>query len=42
MYVVEGLKITSKTVGISEEAIDKELMYVLEGLVPEELNINDD
>lgn len=38
MYVVEGLKITSKTVGISEEAIDKELMYVLEGLVPDELN----
>jgi hypothetical protein len=24
--------------GISEEAIDKELMYVLEGLVPDELN----
>ena len=40
MYVVEGLKITSKTVGINEEAIDKELMYVLEGLVPEELNNN--
>ena len=36
MYVVEGLKITSKTVGINEEAIDKELMYVLEGLVPDE------
>ena len=40
MYVVEGLKITSKTVGINEEAIDKELMYVLEGLVPDELNNN--
>ena len=40
MYVVEGLKVTSKTVGISEETIDKELMYVLEGLVPDELNIN--
>ncbi|MBO6240342.1 MAG: TetR/AcrR family transcriptional regulator [Butyrivibrio sp.] len=38
MYVVEGLKITSKTIGISEEAIDRELMYVLEGLVPFELN----
>ena len=36
MYVVEGLKIMSKTIGVSEEAIDKELMYVLEGLVPEE------
>ncbi|RKM56524.1 TetR/AcrR family transcriptional regulator [Butyrivibrio sp. X503] len=40
MYVVEGLKITSKTVGINEEVIDKELMYVLEGLVPDELNNN--
>ena len=38
MYVVEGLKITSKTVGIDEDTIDKELMYVLEGLVPDELN----
>ena len=38
MYVVEGLKITSKTIGVTEEAIDRELMYVLEGLVPDELN----
>ncbi|MBO5621078.1 MAG: TetR/AcrR family transcriptional regulator [Butyrivibrio sp.] len=38
MYVVEGLKIASKTIGVTEDAIDKELMYVLEGLVPEELN----
>ena len=36
MYVVEGLKVMSKTIGVTEEAIDKELMYVLEGLVPEE------
>jgi AcrR family transcriptional regulator len=35
MYVVEGLKIMSKTIGVTEEAIDRELMYVLEGLVPE-------
>ena len=38
MYVVEGLKITSKTIGVTEEAIDRELLYVLEGLVPDELN----
>ena len=38
MYVVEGLKITSKTIGITEDAIDRELMYVLEGLVPGDLN----
>ena len=36
MYVVEGLKIMSKTIGVTEEAIDRELMYVLEGLVPEQ------
>ena len=36
MYVVEGLKVMSKTCSISEEAIDNELMYILEGLVPEE------
>ena len=38
MYVVEGLKITAGTIGVTEEAIDRELLYVLEGLVPEELN----
>ena len=38
MYVVEGLKITAGTIGITEEAIDKELMYVMQGLVPDELN----
>ena len=38
MYVVEGLKITAGTIGVTEDAIDKELMYVLEGLVPDELN----
>lgn len=38
MYVVEGLKISSNTIGVSEEAIDRELMYVLEGLVPDEQN----
>lgn len=36
MYVVEGLKISSKTIGISEDVIDRELMYVLEGLVPDD------
>lgn len=38
MYVVEGLKITAGTIGITEDAIDKELMYVMQGLVPDELN----
>jgi AcrR family transcriptional regulator len=38
MYVVEGLKVTSGTIGITEEAVDNELMFALEGLVPDELN----
>ena len=38
MYVVEGLKITAGTIGVTEDAIDKELMYVMQGLVPDELN----
>ncbi len=38
MYVVEGLKIAAGTIGVTEEAIDRELLYVLEGLVSDELN----
>ncbi len=34
MYVVEGLKVSSKTIGINEAAVDRELLYILEGLVP--------
>lgn len=36
MYVLEGLKITAKTTGISEERVDRELLYILQGLVVEE------
>ncbi len=36
MYVLEGLKITAKTTGISEKNIDRELLYIVEGLVVEE------
>ena len=38
MYVVEGLKVSSKTIGINEAAVDRELLYILEGLVPAETN----
>jgi AcrR family transcriptional regulator len=38
MYVVEGLKVTAKTIGITEDAVDKEFMFALAGLVPDELN----
>ena len=40
MYVIEGLKISGKTMGVTEEMIDRELMYVLAGLVPDENDIN--
>lgn len=33
MYVLEGLKTASQTRGITEAAVDRELMYVLQGLV---------
>lgn len=36
MYVLEGLKITAKTMGISEESVDRELLYIMQGLVAEE------
>lgn len=36
MYVLEGLKITAKTIGISEVNVDKELLYIMQGLVVDE------
>ena len=33
MYVIEGLKITANTVGISESEIDNELLYIMSGLL---------
>lgn len=36
MYVLEGLKIASQTRGITEAIVDREIMYVMQGLVAEE------
>lgn len=36
MYLLEGLKIASHTRGITEAAVDREIMYVMQGLVIEE------
>lgn len=36
MYVLEGLKIASQTRGISEATVDREIMYVMQGLITEE------
>lgn len=36
MYVLEGLKIASLTRGITQAAVDREIMYVMQGLIIEE------
>ena len=36
MYVLEGLKIASKTRGITEEMVDREVFYIMQGLIIEE------
>ena len=33
MYTLEGLKVAARTLNISEAAIDKELLYIMQGLV---------
>ena len=32
MYVLEGLKISAQTIGLTEAAVDKEIVYILKGL----------
>lgn len=36
MYVLEGLKIASQTRGITEEIVDREILYIMQGLIIEE------
>ena len=36
MYVIEGLKIASKTRSISESVVDEEIMYVMQGIIAED------
>ncbi len=36
MYVIEGLKAASRTRGVSEAAVDEEIMYVMQGIIAEE------
>ncbi|MBQ7066374.1 MAG: TetR/AcrR family transcriptional regulator [Lachnospiraceae bacterium] len=33
MYVLEGLKVCARTMGITEENVNKEIFYIMEGLV---------
>jgi len=37
MFVLEGLKISAQTIGITEEAVDREIVYILKGLDVEEV-----
>ena len=36
MFVLEGLKISAQTIGITEETVDREIVYILKGLDVEE------
>lgn len=36
MYVLEGMKICAKTMGLSESKVDQELLYLVSGLIIEE------
>ena len=36
IYTLEGLKLASKTVGVTEKEIDTQLLYILSGLIVEE------
>lgn len=35
MYVLEGMKINSQTMGITEAMVDEQLLYIMEGLIVE-------
>lgn len=35
MYVLEGMKINSQTMGITETMVDEQLLYIMEGLIIE-------
>lgn len=39
-YVLEGLKSAASTMGVSEAAVDREMVYILQGLVPAEQYVN--
>lgn len=36
MYVLEGLRIMSQTIGISEKTVNKEILYLMKGLLKED------
>lgn len=36
MYVLEGLRVMSRTVGVSEKTVNQEILYLMKGLLKEE------
>lgn len=36
MYVLEGLKISGQTIGVTEEMVNREILYIMKGLVTDE------
>ncbi|HKM20738.1 MAG TPA: TetR/AcrR family transcriptional regulator [Lachnospiraceae bacterium] len=36
MFVIEGLKVAARTIGVSEKTVDEQLLYMIQGLVYEE------
>ncbi len=36
MFVIEGLKVAGRTIGVSEKTVDQQLLYMMQGLVVEE------
>ncbi len=36
MFLLEGLKVSAQTIGISEEAVDQQLLYIMAGLIIDE------
>lgn len=36
MFIIDGLKISSKTVGVTEKEVDEQLLYILSGLIASE------
>ena len=36
MYVLEGLRVMSQTVGITEKTVNKEILYLMKGIINEQ------
>mgnify|MGYP003608168215 CR=1 FL=1 len=39
MFVMEGLRVASRTIGVSEKTVDQQILYMMQGLIAEEESI---